>query len=285
MIVDAWVNVWPARFAQRWANQPENESIGEMFGRQIAAGSTLTDLVATMDACGVDTAVLTGPLSRPTPGTSSAGIGAEEMLDAISAHPGRFVISAAVDDAESPTDNVRRIRTLAQHEHFVMVHITPLVQQYPLNHRLYYPVYAACEELQLPVSINIGVPGPKVRSACQDPVLLEDLLIDFSELTILGAHMGHPYEALLIQYMLKWTHLYLTTSAYLATYMDEALVKFMGSRRGRGRVLFASDHPVLAMERALEAAKALPLDPESASLFLGGSAERIILGRTGTTAP
>ena len=34
--------------------------------------------------------------------------------------------------------------------------------------------------------------------------------------------MGHPYEALLIQYMLKWPQLHLMTSAYLATYMDPA---------------------------------------------------------------
>ena len=110
--------------------------------------------------------------------------------------------------------------------------VTPLVEQFELNHRLYYPVYATCAELGLPVSINVGVPGPQVRSRCQDPVLLEDVLIDFPELTVIGAHMGHPYEALLIQYMLKWPQLHLMTSAYLATYMDPALVRFMDSSRG-----------------------------------------------------
>ena len=72
------------------------------------------------------------------------------------------------------------------------------------------------------MSINVGIPGPQVRSRCQDPVLLEDVLIDFPGLTIVGAHMGHPYEALLIQYMLKWPQLHVMTSAYLATYMDPA---------------------------------------------------------------
>ena len=115
-----------------------------------------------------------------------------------------------------------------------MVRVTPLVEQYELNHRLYYPVYATCEELGIPVSINVGIPGPQVRSRCQDPVLLEDVLIDFPGLTVVGAHMGHPYEALLIQYMLKWPQLHLMTSAYLATYMDPALVRFMDSSRGRG---------------------------------------------------
>jgi hypothetical protein len=55
-----------------------------------------------------------------------------------------------------------------------------------------------------------------VRSACQHPQLLEDVLIDFPGLTVVGAHMGHPYEALLIGYMLKWPQLHLMTSAFLS---------------------------------------------------------------------
>jgi predicted TIM-barrel fold metal-dependent hydrolase len=156
-----------------------------------------------------------------------------------------------------------------------------LVQQYPLNHALYYPLYATCEELGIPVSINIGIPGPRVRSRCQDPVLLEDVLIDFPDLVIIGAHMGHPYEELLIEYMLKWPNLYLSNSAYSAKYMHPGLVKFMGSSRGRGRVLFASDHPFLPMERALAAARQLPLAAEAMNDFLGDSAARILERRAG----
>ncbi len=160
-----------------------------------------------------------------------------------------------------------------------MVRVTPLVEQYGLNHRLYYPVYATCAELGLPVSINVGIPGPQVRSSCQHPTLLEDVLIDFPELTVIGAHMGHPYEALLIQYMLKWPQLFLMTSAYLATYIDPALVKFMDSSRGRGRVWFASDHPVLPVNKALDAARALPLSDEAMREFLGDSAARVLTRR------
>ena len=171
---------------------------------------------------------------------------------------------------------MRRIRELAPNPHVVMARVTPLVEQYDLNHRLYYPVYAACEEMGLPVAINVGIPGPKVRSHCQHPSLLEDVLIDFPGLTVIGAHMGHPYEALLMQYMLKFEKLHLMTSAYLAKYMDEALVKFMDSSRGRGRVWFASDHPVLPVGKALDAAKALPLSEESMTEFLGASAARVL---------
>jgi hypothetical protein len=157
-----------------------------------------------------------------------------------------------------------------------MVRVAPLVEQVPLNDRLFYPAYAACEELDLPVAVNVGVPGPPVRSRVQDPVLLEDLLIDFPRLVVIGAHMGHPYEELLITYMMKWPNLHLSNSAYLAKYMDPGLVRFMNSSRGIGRVLFGSDHPILPLDRALSEARALPLGEEAMAAFLGGSARRLL---------
>ena len=279
MVLDAWVNIFPEGFAARWTSQRENSAVQDLFGEDLSTGRTADGLLDAMDGAGVTTAVLTGGLRRPGPKGAGGASSTEDFLALAEEHPGRFLVSAAVDRAARPVENCRRIRELAEHERLVMVRITPLVEQYELNHRLYYPVYATCAELGLPVSINIGVPGPQVRSRCQDPVLLEDVLIDFPDLTVIGAHMGHPYEALLIQYMLKWPQLYLMTSAYLATYMDAGLVKFMDSSRGRGRVWFASDHPVIPVKKALDAAAALSLSDEGMAEFLGASATRVLTRR------
>jgi uncharacterized protein len=275
MVVDAWVNLLPEAFAAKWMAREENQGARQLFGDDLAKGPTVKGLLAAMDDAGIATGVLTSGLSDPERAHRKGGYAAEDFLAIAEQHPGRFLVSPTVDRAVKPVDNCRRVRELAQHDAVVLVRVTPLVEQYELNHRLYYPVYATCAELGLPVSINVGIPGPQVRSRCQDPVLLEDVLIDFPTLTIIGAHMGHPYEALLIQYMLKWPQLHLMTSAYLATYMDPALVRFMDSSRGRGRVLFASDHPVIPAKKALDAARALPLSDEGMAEFLGASARRI----------
>lgn len=274
-VFDAWVNIFPEAFASKWAAKDEQQGVVQMFGPDLAKGPTVEGLVAAMDDAGVRTGILTAGLSDPERAHRRGGFAAEDFLVIAEQYPGRFLVSAAVDKASKPSANVRRLRELAEHPAFVMARVTPLVEQYDLNHRLYYPVYAAAEELGLPTSINIGIPGPQVRSRCQDPVLLEDVMIDFPRLTIIGAHMGHPYEALLIQYMLKWPQLHLMTSAYLATYIDPAMVKFMDSSRGRGRLLFASDHPVIPVGKALDAARALPLSGEGMAEFLGGAAARL----------
>jgi predicted TIM-barrel fold metal-dependent hydrolase len=250
--------------------------VRQIFAEDLANGPSVEGLLAAMDVAGITTGVLTAGLSDPERAHRKGGYAAEDFIAIAEQHPGRFLVSATVDRAAKPVDNCRRVRELAQHPSVALVRVTPLVEQHDLNHRLYYPVYATCAELGLPVSINVGIPGPQVRSRCQDPVLLEDVLIDFPTLTIIGAHMGHPYEALLIQYMLKWPQLHLMTSAYLATYMDPALVRFMDSSRGRGRVLFASDHPVIPAKKALDAARALPLSDEGMAEFLGASAARLL---------
>jgi hypothetical protein len=284
MIVDGWVNLFPESFASRWVAEESQRGVVELFGADLTKGPTVEGLLEAMDAAGIDLGVLTSGLSDPERAPRAGGYAAEDFAAIAEAHPGRFLVAPTVDEAAKPGRNCARVRELAQHPAVAMVRVTPLVEQYELNHRLYYPLYATCEELGIPVSINIGVPGPQVRSRCQDPVLLEDVLIDFPGLTVVGAHMGHPYEALLIQYMLKWPQLHLMTSAYLATYMDPALVKFMDSSRGRGRVLFASDHPVLPAGKALAAARKLPLSAEGMDLFLGDAAHRILTARSEATA-
>ena len=278
-VVDAWVNIFPEGFAQRWAAKEEQQGVIQLFGADLAKGPTVEGLIEAMDEAGIDTGVLTSGLSDPERAHRLGGFAAEDFLAIADEHPGRFHVAATVDRAGKPSANCARVRELAQHDALRMVRVTPLVEQYELNHRLYYPVYATCEELGIPVSINVGIPGPQVRSRCQDPVLLEDVLIDFPRLTVVGAHMGHPYEALLIQYMLKWPQLHVMTSAYLAKYIDAAMVRFMDSSRGRGRVLFASDHPVIQARKAIDSARELPLSAEGMAEYLGDAATRVLAPR------
>jgi len=266
-VIDLWVNALTGQAAEVFTRQSGNEGITDLLGGDLSAAATLPKLLATMDACGVDLGVIAAGISAPE---------TDVLLDDVAPHPARLRVALVIDRPDRPVLQCARLRALADHPATALVRITPLVHQYPLNDKLYYPVYATCAELGLPVSINVGVPGPRVRSGCQHPELLEDVLIDFRGLTVIGAHMGHPFEALLMQYMLKWPDLYLSNSAYLAKYMDPALVEFMNSKRGKGRVLYASDHPFLPMERAAAAARDLPLSTEAMDDFMGGTAQTLL---------
>jgi predicted TIM-barrel fold metal-dependent hydrolase len=270
VIVDLWANVVPPEQAARWTGQQANAGIEGLLGSDFGSAGDSGALLAVMDEVGVDVAVLVAGLDQR--GDRSV----ERLLQMADENPGRFLVAGAVDRPDRVMRQLARLRDVAEHPAFRLVRVTPLSTQVAINAAQHYPIYAACCELALPVSVNVGIPGPRVRSACQHPELLEDVLIDFPDLVVIGAHMGHPYEALLMDYMLKWPNLYLSTTAYLPKYLDPALLAFMDSRRGLGRVIWGSDHPFLPMGRSLEAARALPMSDAARDAFLGGTAARLL---------
>jgi predicted TIM-barrel fold metal-dependent hydrolase len=267
-IVDLWVNLVTEAAAADFVAQPGYESVPGYLGSERGPVG-VEQLLATMDDLGVATGIFTGGLDRSI----------EKLLDVCDAHPGRFLVAGGVGDPSRPGRAVRRIRELAEHPRFCMVRVMPLASQVPTNDARHYPIYQACEELRLPVAINVGIPGPQVRSRVQHPELLEDILIDFPDLVVIGAHMGHPYEELLMNYMRKWPNLYLSCTAYAPRYMEPNLVRFMNTSTYRGRVLWGSDEPWFPMQRSLAEAKSLDLDDDAMAQFLGGTARRLVTDR------
>jgi len=265
-ILDLWVNLVTTESAAQFLGQSENAHIPSYLGGDGSHGVGISDLVALMDELGVRTGIL-------TPGLGS---GVERSLEIADAHPGRFLVAAVAHEPGRPTRNVQRIREYAQHPRFCMVRVSPLATQVATDDPKHYPIYQVCEELEIPVAINVGIPGPRVRSRVQHPELLEDVMIDFPDLVIIGAHMGHPYEELLMNYMRKWPNLYLSCTAYAPRYMDPNLVAFMNTKTYRGRVLWGSDEPWFPMRRSLAEARELPLDDDAMALFLGGTARRLL---------
>ncbi len=181
-----------------------------------------------------------------------------------------------IDGMGSISAVCRKLEEVASHPGLGVVRVIPISVNLAVNAAALYPVYERCEALGVPVSVNVGVPGPPMRVKYQDPMLLDDVLIDFPELTVVAAHMGHPWESLLIRFMRKYERLHLANSAWLADYLAPEVLRFMDSSTGRDRLIFASDAPLLPLRRALDAARGLDLSPEAMRGFLGGNAARVM---------
>lgn len=72
----------------------------------------------------------------------------------------------------------------------------------------------------------------------------------------------------------KHTNVYIDTSAYTAHRYPPELVAYLRGR-GRGKVLFGSNYPMITPSRALEHLPDLDLDDETTELFLSGNARRV----------
>ncbi len=86
----------------------------------------------------------------------------------------------------------------------------------PLNHPDMWPFYAKASELDIPLTIHLGMayvmPQPTKYTL---PILLDDVLIDFPDLKIIGYHMGWPYHEELFGLAAKHKNLYLSVSGVI----------------------------------------------------------------------
>lgn len=266
-VIDTWVNVnmaelgkpdYLVQVASRYFKQ------GEDFFRNYE----IDEMLELMDVCGVVRAVLTTDPKRPSP----------HVMKFAEKHPDRFALGAQLD----PRKGMRQIRALEafHRDHpVVLARITPFYLDVAPDDAIYYPVYAKCVELDLPITINTGIPGPPAPAECQHPLHLDKVCLHFPELKLVMAHGADPWWSVAIRLMLKYPGLHLMTSAYLPKYLPPELLHFMNTR-GREKVIFASDHPAIPMARCIEEAEKLDLRPGVLEGFLHDNAARLFWNET-----
>ena len=105
-------------------------------------------------------------------------------------------------------------------------------------------------------------------------MFLDRVCLHFPELKLVMAHGADPWWNEAIRLMIKYRNLSLMTSAYLPKYFPPELLNYMNTR-GRRKILFASDHPVIQIKRCVEEAEKLDLRPGVLDAFLYENAARL----------
>jgi predicted TIM-barrel fold metal-dependent hydrolase len=109
---------------------------------------------------------------------------------------------------------VREIRRWVDRGAFVGVRVVPWLWNLPPNDRRYYPVYAACIDAGVPLCTQIGHTGPLRRSEVGRLIpYLEDVMLEFPELIVVGRHVGFPWIDELITMTVKFPNFHVDTSA------------------------------------------------------------------------
>lgn len=227
---------------------------------------SVDEMVAIMDRCGCEKAILSTTAEEPD----------KYVLDFAKARPDRFVLSAYVDPRNGMTA-LRALEKLRREHPVVLARAVPFMINLPPDDKSYYPLYAKCVDLDLPISVNTGIPGPPMPGKCQDPMYLDEVCLFFPDLKLVMAHGADPWWAVAIRLMIKYPNLSLMTSAYSPKYFPPELIHFMNTR-GQDKIMFATDHPVLSMERCIQEAQGLNLREGVLDKFLYKNAARILLG-------
>jgi predicted TIM-barrel fold metal-dependent hydrolase len=95
--------------------------------------------------------------------------------------------------------------------------------------------------------------------------------------------MGWPWVEELIALAWKHPNVYVATTAHAPKYWDPKFVKFANSR-GKDKVLFGTDWPVVNHERSMRELKDLGLKPEVMQKLLRDNALNVF-SKLGAAAP
>jgi uncharacterized protein len=207
-------------------------------------------------------------------GPEGALISNDEVAGWVADHPDRLSGLAGVD-LRRPAEAVRELRRCVGELGFKGLRIIPWLWGLPPTDRRYYPLYATCVELGVPVCTQVGHTGPLRSSEPGRPIpYIDDVAIDFPELTIVCGHIGYPWTEEMVAVARKHPNVVIDTSAYTVRRYPPELVRYLKSDGAR-KVLYGSNWPMIAPSRALEHLDALELDAETREAFLDGNARRV----------
>ncbi|OHV28027.1 MULTISPECIES: amidohydrolase family protein [Pseudofrankia] len=230
----------------------------------------LPELLDDMDANGVERAILIAKVGK-TDGRA---------FQFAEARPDRFALAIGGFNLLRPMPAVRALESYARDYPVVCTNVGPSFWgdgMYPPTDPVYYPIYTKCCELDLPLCVNTGIPGPPLPAEPQNPIHLDRVCYRFPELKLCMIHGADPWWDTAIRLMIKYRNLRLMTSAWSPKRLPASLLHFM-STRGKDRVIFASDYPVLSFKRTLTEAAALDLTDEVRDNWLYANANAFFFG-------
>jgi predicted TIM-barrel fold metal-dependent hydrolase len=149
------------------------------------------------------------------------GTSNDEVAELLGEYPDRFLGLARISGLHGMR-GVRELERRVREQKFHALGVSALVDGIPASDRRYYPLYAKAVELGIPVriysSMNYATDRPYDLG---HPRHLDQVAIDFPELTIIGGLGGWPWVNEMVALVRRHPKLYLDTSAHRAKYLGQ----------------------------------------------------------------
>ena len=136
-----------------WAREFHTKKIGR--AAEDVKSVTLEQMLAQMDLAGIERAFLVACKlgQEGTPGAWHMPY--EWIAEAVAQYPNRFSGLAGVDPTEG-MQGLRNLECAVKELGFIGAHTYPHWFELPPNDRRYYPFYAKCCELGIPIQMQVG---------------------------------------------------------------------------------------------------------------------------------
>jgi predicted TIM-barrel fold metal-dependent hydrolase len=263
------------RMRPSWTKSFFHGKIGR--DESVVEGISHEQMLEMMDRAGIERSFLVatrvGQLGIP----GSWHLPYEKVAEAVKRWPDRFSGIAGLDPTEGMA-GVRKLVQAVEEYGFIGAHFYPHWYELPPDHARWYPFYAKCVELDIPVQLQVGQslvydPSRPLRSVGR-PITLDAVACDFPELKLIGIHVGIPWTEEMIAMAWKHRNIYIGCDAHSPKYWPQSFVHYINSY-GQDKVMFGTDYPVLDFERTRNEVEALGLKPQALQKLLRDNARRV----------
>jgi predicted TIM-barrel fold metal-dependent hydrolase len=230
---------------------------------EVAEGDPVAVLLTEMDRHGIERGMI--PV-----GPADDDLRARAIRD----HPDRLFGSAEADPTAG-ADGVAQLRRLHDGAGIKAATSFPAGYQVPIDDTRYFPLYEACIELDIPICVCAGVPGPRLPLAPQKVERIDEVCWRYPELRFVTRHGCEPWTALAVKLLLKWPNLFYSTSAFAPKHYAKDIVEYANTR-GADKVMYAGYFPMgLSLDRIFAELPAVPFRDEVWPKFLRENAVRV----------
>ncbi|RDC71216.1 amidohydrolase [Rhodovulum sp. 12E13] len=258
----------PGIVRPEWSKTFITEKIG-MDG-DVINGYSVDGFIEKMDRAGIDHVFLIAVKAGSASQKIHRHISYELVAEVCRQRPDKFSGLAGIDPTMG-MEGLREMERGIRDYGFVGAHLYPHWFDMAPDHARYYPFYAKCCELDVPIQMQVGhclrYSVERPLKSVGRPITLDTIACDFPELKLVGIHIGWPWTEEMISVAYKHPNVYIGSDAYAPKHWPAAFVHFINSW-GRKKVIFGTDFPVIDLERAREEIEDLGLRPASARAFL-----------------
>lgn len=240
-------------------------------------GVSIEDYLRKMDAAGIERSFLIAVRCGDLRVKGSVEIPYEWVRDICAKYPDRFSGLAGID----PTRGIKGLKELdvaIKDYGFVGGHLYPHWFGEAPDSAIYYPYYARCAELEVPIMMQVGhclvYQQDRRLPTVGHPMTLDKVAIHFPELTIIGIHLGYPWTDEMISCCTKHPNVYMAGDAYAPKHWPPQAVHYANTY-GQSKFLFGTDWSVIDPERAMKEMMDLNFRPEPLKRILRNNAIEI----------
>lgn len=179
----------------------------------------------------------------------------EEIAEAANKNSDMMICFGSIDPHKGKM-GAREARKLIEEHGIKGFKFHPTVQGFLPYDKMAWPIYEVIAEYKLPAIFHSGHSGIGSGMRCggglrlqnSNPMLLEDVAIDFPDIQIVVAHPSWPWQDEALSLALHKPNVWIDLSGWSPKYFPPQLIQYANTLL-KDRMLFGSDYPLITPER------------------------------------